>query len=411
MKTSPLAPSKFPKMPTVNGVDIYSYAARIVYQDRNDLMVARFIKGTQVAGVFTKSKTRSAAVEWCIRHLETQKDGRLLIVNSGNSNAFTGRAGNQSVAQIINHLANKFDVSIDEIYTSSTGVIGELLSADGLLAAIDDGQVSDGDNVNDFVTAANAILTTDTFAKYATKTVKIAGTKVVINAMAKGSGMIAPDMATMLSYIFTDAKISQAALQQILNAAVQKSFNSITVDSDTSTSDTVLLFATGATDAPFMDDAESAELSEFVQAINELCLEMAHQIVKDGEGAQKFITVNISGAISDASAHIIGLSIANSPLVKTAIAGEDANWGRIIMAIGKAGEAADRDLIEISIGGVKITRQGQVVDGYDETPVVEHMQGQYVDIDVDLGLDNGRATIYTCDLTHGYITINADYRS
>lgn len=409
MKISPLAPTQFPDMPDVAGVVIKTYEARVVYKNRDDLLLAQFAKGTQVAGVFTKSKTRSASVDWCKKHLASLNDGRLLMVNSGNSNAFTGAAGERSVTGILSHLADKFNVQPNEIYTSSTGVIGQLLSGQDLLNVVDADKVSAVDNA--FVGAANAIKTTDTFAKYASRIVKIAGEDVVINIIAKGSGMIAPDMATMLSYIFTDANISQALLQDILTKAVGKSFNSITVDSDTSTSDTVLLFATGQSAAPRIDVVGDERLADFVTAIDELCLEMAQQIVKDGEGAQKFITVKIDGAQNDTAAKVIGLSIANSPLVKTAIAGEDANWGRIIMAIGKSGEDADRDLIEISIGGVKITENGQVVAGYDETPVAAHMKGQYVNIEVKLGLGDGAATIYTCDLTHGYIEINADYRS
>lgn len=409
MKTSPLAPVHFPDMPLVGGVEIKTYESRVVYKGRDDLMLVKFAPNTQVAGVFTQSKTCSASVDWCRKHLATGSDGRLLMVNSGNSNAFTGAAGERSVTGILAHLAAKFDVKANEIYTSSTGVIGQLLSGQDLLNVVDADGFSAVDNI--FVGAAHAIKTTDTFAKYATKSVKIGDVDVVINIIAKGSGMIAPDMATMLSYIFTDANLSQNVLQDILNAATQKSFNSITVDSDTSTSDTVLLFATGQCGGVMIDDVADPRLGEFIAAIDELCLLMAQQIVKDGEGASKFISVEISGAMDDRAARVIGLSIANSPLVKTAIAGEDANWGRIIMAIGKSGEEADRDLIEISIGGVKITENGQVVDGYDETPVVAHMKGLYVDLNVKLGLGDGAAKIYTCDLTHGYITINADYRS
>lgn len=409
MNKSPLAPVNFPNMPAVKGVEIKTYEARVVYKGRDDLLVARFAQGTQVAGVFTRSKTRSASVEWCVKHLASGADGRLLMVNSGNSNAFTGAAGERSVTGMLAHLAEKYDIQTNEIYTSSTGVIGQLLSGQDLLNVVDADTFSQTDNA--FIGAANAIKTTDTFAKYATRKVKIGDEQVVINIIAKGSGMIAPDMATMLSYIFTDANISQNALQKILKTAVQKSFNSITVDSDTSTSDTVLLFATGAVGGVKITDAADEKLAEFSAAIGELCLEMAQQVVKDGEGASKFISIAVSGAEDDRAARVIGLSIANSPLVKTAIAGEDANWGRIIMAIGKAGERADRDLIEISIGGIKITQNGQVVDDYDETPVAKHMQGQYVDIEVGLGLAAGEATIYTCDLTHGYIEINADYRS
>lgn len=409
MKISPLIPAHFPDMPEVKGLIIKTYEARVVYKGRDDLLLAQFAQGTKVAGVFTKSKTRSASVDWCKKHLASGGEGRLLMVNSGNSNAFTGAAGERSVTDILAHLAAKFNVEPNEIYTSSTGVIGQLLSGQDLLNVVDADKVSAVDNA--YIAAANAIKTTDTFAKYATKSVEIGGELVTINIIAKGSGMIAPDMATMLSYIFTDANIAQNALQTILNRAIDKSFNSITVDSDTSTSDTVLAFATGASDAPHIAEADDKRLVAFVMAIEALCLEMAQQIVKDGEGASKFITVNVTGAETDAAAKVIGLSIANSPLVKTAIAGEDANWGRIIMAIGKSGEMADRDLIEIAIGSVKITQNGQVVEGYDESPVAAHMKGQYVDIEVGLGLGDGRATVYTCDLTHGYIEINADYRS
>ncbi len=409
MNTSPLAPTHFPKMPPIEGVDIKTYATRTTNPTRDDLLLVTFVNGTQVAGVFTKSKTRSAAVDWCKKHLETTQNARALIVNSGNSNAFTGRAGEQSVNKLIDHLADKYGINNNEIYTASTGVIGELLNEGDLINAIDKNNSTKTNNP--YAAAAAAIMTTDTFAKYASKSVKIAGETITINAIAKGSGMIAPDMATMLSFIFTDANISQDVLQSLLNCAVKKSFNSITVDSDTSTSDTVLLFATNTSSTPQITDINDTELKAFTTALNELCLEMAHQIVKDGEGAQKFITIKVTGATSDTAAHIIALSIANSPLVKTAIAGQDANWGRIIMAIGKSGEQADRDLIEISIGGIKITQHGQVIAGYDETPIAKHMQGQYIDIQVELGLGEGNSTVYTCDLTHGYISINADYRS
>ncbi|MCJ8324081.1 MAG: bifunctional glutamate N-acetyltransferase/amino-acid acetyltransferase ArgJ [Rhizobiales bacterium] len=409
MNISPLAPTEFSRMPDVKGVALKMFETRMVYKNRDDLLLAQFAKGTQVAGVFTQSKTCSAAVDWCKKHLATGHQARLLLVNAGNSNAFTGAAGERSVTSVFNHLAQKFKLKNSEIYTASTGVIGELLSADDLLNAVDANKFSTPEN--NFIGAANAIRTTDTFAKFSSRQVEIAGNSVTINAIAKGSGMIAPDMSTMLSFIFTDANISQPALQKILVAAVKPSFNAITVDSDTSTSDTVLLFATGQLDAPQINDSSAPELQDFVTAINELCLEMAQYIVRDGEGAQKFITVNIGGAVDDQAAHNIGMSIANSPLVKTAIAGEDANWGRIIMAIGKSGEQADRDLIEITIGGIKITQNGQVVKGYDEAPVTRHMQTQNIIIDVSMGLSDGQATVYTCDLTHGYITINADYRS
>lgn len=408
MKKSPLAPDNFPQMPIIEGVKLATSGCGIKYKNRTDLMLAELAEGTVVAGVFTKSKTASANIVWGKEALK-KGTARVLIVNSGNANAFNGKAGEESVARIVDSCASLWNCDKNEIYPCATGVIGEPLPDSLITDSLTKLKNETNDNI--WLEAASAIMTTDTFPKGSTRTSNINGVEVKINGIAKGSGMIAPDMATMLSYIFTDANISQDALQNIFSEAVDKSFNSITVDSDTSTSDTGLLFATGKAGNDIIDDENSPHLLDFKEKLSELLLELAHLIVKDGEGASKFITITVTGAESDKAAKKIALSIANSPLVKTAIAGEDANWGRIVMAVGKSGEEADRDKMSVSIGGIVIAKDGQLNPAYKESEVTKHMQGQNIDIATDVGIGKGSATVWTCDLTHEYITINADYRS
>ena len=403
VEKSPLAPDAFPTMPAIAGVRLAVGEAAIKYQDRTDLMVAHLASGTTVAGVYTRSLTASAPVEWCRKALGGGQ-AEALIVNSGNANAFTGKAGEASVERTVEAAADLFSCRPSKVFVASTGVIGERLPDDKLTAALPGVmETLDADNWEE---AAQAILTTDTFAKGASRTADIGGTQVTINGIAKGSGMIAPDMATMLAFVFTDADIDAESLQSLLASGADKSFNAITVDSDTSTSDSLMLFATGQA-----GNDKSASLDDFKAKLDELLIDLAGQVVRDGEGASKFISVTVTGADDHGAAKRIGLAIANSPLVKTAIAGEDANWGRIVMAVGKAGEKADRDKLVIKIGGIAITDGGQVIAGYDETPVAEHMKGSDIDISADVGIASGEATVWTCDLTHGYITINADYRS
>jgi len=411
---SPLAPDHFPTLPAIKGVRLGVAAAGVKYRDRTDVLLVDLVQGTKVAGVFTQSKTASAPVDWCKKSL----NGGLaqgLLVNSGNANAFTGARGVDAVEKSVEVVADILACRPSRIFAASTGVIGEPLDWSKITDCLGNlyASMKPVAEPDDWQLAANAIMTTDTFAKAATATVDINGKTVTINGIAKGSGMIAPDMATMLSFIFTDAVIPAAVLQEILSPLADQSFNAITVDSDTSTSDTVLLFATGQSDHDAVLSSNDPCLDDFKAALKKLMIDLAQQIVRDGEGASKFIAITVTGAENDLAAKNIALSIANSPLVKTAIAGEDANWGRIVMAVGKAGEAADRDRLSIKVGGVAVADQGLRVDNFDETPIAQHMKGDAIDIAVDVGItDNaGRATVWTCDLTHGYITINADYRS
>ncbi len=405
---SPLAPRHFAKLPEVPGVRIAARSCGLRYSGRDDVMMAEFDSGTAVAGVLTRSLTAAAPVEWC-RSVLPKGQARALLVNAGNANAFTGRAGTKSVERSVVATAKLVRCARHEVFVASTGVIGEPLADDRITDALAGLRSSLAPDAWD--RAAGAIMTTDTFAKSATRTVRIGDAEIVINGIAKGSGMIAPDMATMLAFVFTDAALSPSVLQPLLEAANRRSFNSITVDGDTSTSDTVLLFATGKARHVKVASYRDSALTEFRAALNWLMVDLAQQIVRDGEGASKFITISVTGAVSGRAARIIGLAVANSPLVKTAIAGEDANWGRIVMAVGKAGERADRDQLKIAIGGHLITQDGQVRPGYDETPVAEHMKGREVAIDIDVGVGRGRWTVWTCDLTHRYIDINADYRT
>ncbi len=405
---SPLAPARFPDMPTVAGVRITAIAAGLKKSGERDLLLAALDPGTAIAGVLTRSRCPSAPVDWCRRCLPGGA-GRAIVVNSGNANAFTGAAGDTTVAHTVAAAASLLGCSETEIFVASTGVIGEPVGPDHIAGALPAmAKVLSPDPWDE---AADAIRTTDTFAKGATRTAMIDGVPVTLNGIAKGSGMIAPDMATMLAFVFTDAALPASVLRPMLTAATDRSFNAITVDSDTSTSDTVLLCATGQADHGAVDDHRDRRLGEFRRALDSLMIDLAQQVVRDGEGAAKFIEITVTGAQSARAARKVGLAIANSPLVKTAIAGEDANWGRIVMAVGKAGEKADRDRLTIAMGGVEIARNGRAVDGYDEAPVARHMKGREIDIQVDLGVGRGRATVWTCDLTHGYISINADYRS
>jgi len=405
---SPLAPEAFPILPPIPGVRLASAACGLRYKGRTDLLLIELAPGTAAAGVFTKSLTAAAPVEWC-RIVAKRGRARAIIVNSGNANAFTGLVGRKSVEREARAAAKLFGCTPHEVLLASTGVIGEPLpdqkivdALPGLRAALSETKWDE---------AARAIMTTDTFPKAAVRRTRIGKTPVTIGGIAKGSGMIAPDMATMLAFVFTDAAIAPAALQAMLSAANVRTFNSITVDGDTSTSDTTVLCATGTAGNPRIARAGDPRLKDFRKKLEEVLRELAQLIVRDGEGASKFVTLTVTGAASDDAARRIGLTIANSPLVKTAIAGEDANWGRIVMAVGKAGEKANRDKLKIAIGGVAITRNGMAKPGYDETPVVAHMKGREIDIAVDVGIGRGRWTVWTCDLTHGYIDINGSYRS
>ncbi len=403
---SPLA-LPFPDMPDIAGV--IPRIARAGYKDwgRCDLTYVELAEGTTVAGVTTRNVCCSTEVELCRENL---RDGsaRALVVNAGNSNAFTGERGRAAVKAIITKVATHLGCAESEVFVSSTGVIGVPLPIDkaenGLRSVFDAPPCGWQD-------ACNTIGTTDTFAKGATARAIVGGTTVQIVGIIKGSGMIAPDMATMLGYIFTDAAVDAAFLQTLLSASNAQTFSCITVDSDTSTSDTVLAFATGKAGNAPLASFDDAGADAFASALHDVCRQLAHLVVRDGEGAQKFIDIEVTGAVNDDSARRVGLAIANSPLVKTAIAGEDANWGRVVMAVGKAGEPADRDLLSISFGATQVARNGVAVDGYDEAPVAAHLKGQQVNISVDLGLGKGCASVWTCDLTHGYISINADYRS
>jgi glutamate N-acetyltransferase/amino-acid N-acetyltransferase len=358
--------------------------------------------GSTAAGVFTSNKCPGAPVDWCRDALAGGK-ARMVVVNAGNANVFTGRAGRETCAATAAAAARLVDCAPSEVFVASTGVIGEVLPHDKLIAALPAlhaGLSSDG-----WEAAARGIMTTDTFPKASTRVAKIGGTEVRITGIAKGSGMIAPDMATMLCFVFTDAAIPGASLQSMLKKGVDRSFNCTTVDSDTSTSDTVLLIATGQARNP------AAALTDFSTKLSEVLMDLALQVIRDGEGAQKLVRIDVTGAVSARSAKRIAMTVANSPLVKTAIAGEDANWGRIVMAVGKAGEPADRDRLSIGVGGVWMAREGGVIPGYDETPVVAHMKGREIEMAIDMGLGSGKATVWTCDLTHGYIDINGSYRS
>jgi glutamate N-acetyltransferase / amino-acid N-acetyltransferase len=414
---SPLAPTEVPDMPVIAGVRLATAAAGIRYKGRTDVLLAIMDEGTNVAGVFTKSKCPSAPVEWCRAKLgkggsSKGASARALVVNSGNANAFTGKTGRQSTALTASIAAKAVGCKPDEVFLASTGVIGEPLDAskfDGVLGTLA-GQVAP----EGWMAAAGAIMTTDTFPKVATATVKLGKANVRINGMAKGAGMIMPDMATMLSFVFTDAPLSSAVLQSLLKSGVEDTFNALTIDSDTSTSDTLLAFATGtasADGAPKITRAGDPRLKAFTKAFREVLANLAEQVARDGEGARKLVEIIVEGATTKMSARKIAMSVANSPLVKTAIAGEDANWGRVVMAVGKAGEPANRDKLSIAFNGIRVARSGARDPSYNEAEVSEAMKAPKIQIKVSLGLGKGRDRVLTCDLTKEYVAINGDYRS
>ena len=405
MAKSPLAPAQFPALPNVAGVRFGTLAAGIKYQNRPDVMLAELASGTSIAGVFTQSATRSAAVLDCQKKLGLPAaEGAAILVNSGNANAFTGHRGMASVSALSKALADQLELSESRVFTASTGVIGEPLPHEKISTRMPE-LISDLD-ADGIGMAARAIMTTDTYPKGASAQVETSSGPVNIVGIAKGSGMIAPDMATMLAYIFTDAQIEQVELQGLLSSLNEVTFNAITVDSDTSTSDTLILAATGAS-----GHRVSAQNAAFVEGLHQVMRDLAHQVVRDGEGARKFVEVRLTGAASDQDAKQHAKAIANSPLVKTALAGEDPNWGRIVMALGKSGAAAERDLIKIWLGDILVAEQGWVAASYSEEQGAAYMKNAELVIAVDLGMGSGAATVWTCDLTHDYISINADYRS
>ena len=429
MTVSPLAPDRFPDMPAIAGLGLATAASGLKYTGRDDMLLMHCDKGSSIAAVFTKSDTAAAPVQWSRDALASGHPPAAILVNAGNANAFTGSAGIATVTASATGMAQRIGCTPQAVLLASTGVIGEPLDS-RVLEATFDGLVADisqnnsienaSDNASDnasnngddnWSAAAAAIMTTDTFPKGASITCMIGDTTVTLSGIAKGAGMIAPDMATMLGFIATDAALPAPALTQLLRTATERSFNAITVDSDTSTNDSVFLVATGAAGNQAPTSADDPILDEFVAALDRVMQDLACQIVRDGEGANKFITIDVVGASDDTAARKIALSIANSPLVKTAIAGEDANWGRIVMAVGKAGLGVDQSRVGIAIGGITVAADGMRVEGYDETPVAAHMAGQDVAIAVQIGDGAGTSRVWTCDLTHGYVDINADYRS
>jgi glutamate N-acetyltransferase/amino-acid N-acetyltransferase len=405
---SPLAPKTLADLPAIAGVRLATAQAGIRYRDRTDVMLAVFEPQTSVAGVFTRSKCPSAPVEWCRTQIKGG-NARALVVNSGNANAFTGKSGRQACALTAKFAAAAVGCKSSEVFLASTGVIGEPLDAlafDRVMAGLAADARPDG-----YGDAAKAIMTTDTFPKLATARARLRGTDVTINGFAKGAGMIAPDMATMLAFIFTDAPIAAPILQSVLREGVTDTFNAVTIDGDTSTSDTVLAFATGAAAAPRISRSSDPWLIPFRKAFANVLANLAEQIARDGEGARKLVEIVVEGAVSKTSARRIALSIANSPLVKTAIAGEDANWGRVVMAVGKAGEPADRDRLSIWFGGIRVAHKGARDQAYDEAAVSAAMKRPEISLKVALGLGKGRDRVLTCDLTKEYVAINGDYRS
>jgi glutamate N-acetyltransferase/amino-acid N-acetyltransferase len=405
---SPLAPARFPVLARIAGVRLAAFACGIRYTGRDDLMLAELAPGSAVAGVFTRSLTAGAPVLWCRDCLPGGKV-RGIVVNSGNSNVFTGRAGKELVEKTAATAAGLLGCEPRQIFISSTGVIGEPPPAAKILGGLP--QIVSRLSADGWEAAARAILTTDTFPKGATATAEIDGVEVRLSGFAKGSGMIAPDMATMLAYVFTDAALSPAVLQPLLTASADRSFNCMTVDGDTSTSDTVLLCATQQAPHTPVTSPADRRLQSFRRALDMVMVDLAQQVARDGEGAQKFVTIEVTGAATFRAARRIGLTIGNSPLVKTALSAGDPNWGRIVMAVGRTGEKIDPDRLAIAIGGLPILANGGPVSGYDETPVAAHMSGREITIAVDVGIGRGKATVWTCDLTHGYIDINASYRS
>jgi glutamate N-acetyltransferase/amino-acid N-acetyltransferase len=410
LPTSPLAPKSFADLPAIDGVRLATAATGVKYKGRDDLLLCVLDRGSTIAGVLTNSKTCSAPVDLCRANLKKGKV-RAIVVNASNANAFTGKAGLRTVQATLDQACKTVGCDASDVYLASTGVIGEPLDPAPITSRFSD--LHDAATDDGWMAAARAIMTTDTFPKLSTATARLGGKTVTINGIAKGSGMIAPDMATMLCFVFTDAGLPRGLMQKMLSNAADRSFNSITVDGDTSTSDTLLLCATGKSgNAPKgIRNMDDGALKSFRKGLDQVLQDLAHQTVRDGEGASKFVAMTVTGAQNDTAARRIGLAIANSPLVKTAIAGEDANWGRIVMAVGKSGERADRDRLKIRIGGILVASKGGVHPGYDENELIPHMKGQEIDISVDVGVGKGTATVWTCDLTHGYIDINGSYRS
>jgi glutamate N-acetyltransferase/amino-acid N-acetyltransferase len=405
---SPLAPTQVPDMPAIAGVRIATAQAGIRYANRTDVLLVLFEPGTTTAGVFTQSKCPSAPVEWCRAKVKAGK-ARALVVNSGNANAFTGKSGRTATKLTADIAAKATGCKAAEIFLASTGVIGEPLDASKFAPVMD--SLATRAKAGDFFAAAQAIMTTDTFPKVATATAKIGKTAVTINGIAKGAGMIAPNMATMLSFVFTDAAIAAPALQALMKEGATDTFNAVTIDGDTSTSDTLMIFATGQAGNPRIARAADPKLKDFKRALHAVLANLSEQVARDGEGARKLVEIVVEGAVSKASARRIAMSIANSPLVKTAIAGEDANWGRVVMAVGKAGEPADRDKLSIWFGGIRVAHKGARDSGYDEAAVSAEMKKPEIYLKVSLGLGKGRDRVLTCDLTKEYIAINGDYRS
>jgi glutamate N-acetyltransferase/amino-acid N-acetyltransferase len=410
---SPLAPQQVPDLPAIAGVRLATAEAGIRYAGRTDVLLALFDEGTTTAGVFTKSKCPSAPVEWCRAHVKGGKSSgglaRALVVNSGNANAFTGKSGRAATRLTAEIAAKATGCKPAEIFLASTGVIGEPLDASKFVPVM--AGLAARAKAGDFLAAARAIMTTDTFPKVATAQARIGKATVTVNGIAKGAGMIAPDMATMLSFVFTDAAIAAPALQALLRDGVTDTFNAVTIDGDTSTSDTLMLFATGQAGNPRIARAHDPRLKDFKKALQQVLANLSEQIARDGEGARKLVEIVVEGAVSKASARRIAMSIANSPLVKTAIAGEDANWGRVVMAVGKAGEPADRDKLSIWFGGIRVAHKGARDPGYNEAEVSAAMKKPEISLKVALGLGKGRDRVLTCDLTKEYIAINGDYRS
>ena len=410
MKRSPLAPLEQAPVNAVSGVTLNTASTGMKYKNRDDLMLMCFDQPVAVAAVFTRSLTASAPVDWCRRVLSSGCT-QAILCNAGNANAFTGAAGAAAAERCAMAVADAGGYPVDHVMLASTGVIGEVLPDDLITAHIPELMANTDSSEKRWLAAADAIRTTDTFAKAASRQTRIGDTKITITGIAKGSGMIAPDMATMLGFMATDADLPAPILQDMLSRCTEQSFNAITVDGDTSTSDTVIMVATAKANHHPVQSADDPILSDFADALKSLMVELATLIVRDGEGATKLVQINVNGADHDAAAKRVGLAIGNSPLVKTAIAGEDANWGRIVMAVGKSGEKADRDQLEIAIGGIPITSDGMRRPDYDENLVTSHMKGDEIRIDVNLNIGSGRATVWTCDLTQQYIIINADYRS
>jgi glutamate N-acetyltransferase/amino-acid N-acetyltransferase len=405
---SPLAPAVFPELPPVAGVTFATAEAGIKYKNRRDVLLAIFAKGTTAAGVFTRSRCPSAAVDWCRSALKSGK-ARALVVNSGNANAFTGKRGLETVKMTARIASDVIGCKPKDVFLASTGVIGEPLDPHKFAGVL--GKAAKRAAAGPWLDAANAIMTTDTYPKGATRRVQIGSATLTLNGIAKGAGMIAPDMATLLSFVFTDAALPARVLQDLLEKSVRGSFNAITVDSDTSTSDTLLFFATGAQPLPKIKNAADKRLTAFRAALDDLLRDLAHQVVRDGEGARKFVEVRVTGAASKKSARQVALSIANSPLVKTAIGGEDANWGRVVMAVGKAGEPADRDRLSIWFGDIRVASKGERDPDYSEEATSAYMRNDHIVVTADLGIGKGRDTVWTCDLTKEYVAINGDYRS